>query len=77
MLIEVAPLETETILTFYDAKFFVLFLDINNKKGWRLPSLKELNSLNLYGAYWCSDDEDQLFKWPENKKWKVRAVRNI
>jgi hypothetical protein len=77
MTLEIAPKETESFLTFYDAKFYILFLDIDDKKGWRLPTLKELNGLNMYGAYWCAEDEGHLEKWPENKKWKVRAVRDI
>lgn len=77
MNIELSPKEFETVLTFYEAKFFILFLDIDNKRGWRLPTLKELNTCNLFGAYWCAEDEGHLEKWPEDKKWKVRAVRDI
>ena len=40
--IEIAPKHTELTMSYEDAVLYCLFLNIDGKVGWRLPTLKEL-----------------------------------
>jgi len=61
MNIEIAPKTTEIQATWYNAQMYCLFLNVNGKTGWRLPTMSELheiyesdNDLDGYGFYWSS-----------------------
>lgn len=62
MNIEIAPIEFQKELNWYDARLYCFSLTIDGKTGWRLPTNKEqefLKSLTIESAdewYWTSDD---------------------
>lgn len=65
MKFEIAPKETEIQANWDDAKLYCSSLNIDGKKGWRLPTKEELNTIynseNNFGSgrycgYWSSTD---------------------
>jgi hypothetical protein len=46
MKFEIAPKETETQANWDDARLYCFALNIDEKVGWRLPTIKELNYIN-------------------------------
>jgi hypothetical protein len=62
MNIEIAPKETEIQATWDNAMMYCLFLEIDGKTGWRLPTLSELNDIynsenDFIGSYYWSSTE--------------------
>lgn len=61
----------ENVFTHDEALMFCLFLEIDGKKGWRLPTWKEYNTTNdIWG--WCSDDPRT-----EPRYLRITPVRDI
>ena len=57
MSIEIAEVSDKNF-TYDEAVIYCFFLEINGKKGWRLPTKQEYNSSNnIWG--WYQDDERQ------------------
>ena len=63
-MIEIAPVCKDK-LTFDDAWLYVLLLDYNNKKDWRLPTFTEyvyeLYDVDITGSLWCADNSSNNF----------------
>ena len=55
---EIAPKTTEIQATWYNAQLYCLFLNVNGKTGWRLPTMSELNAI-----YESDNDFDDDFYW--------------
>lgn len=55
---EIAPIETEIQANWYDAKVYCSSLNIDGKKGWRLPTRAE-----LYQIYKSNNDFDKDWYW--------------
>ena len=57
MSIEIAEVSDKNF-TYEEAVMYCFFLEIDGKKGWRLPTEREYNSYNnIWG--WYQDDERQ------------------
>ena len=63
-MIETAPV-SEDKLTFDEAWLYVLLLDYNNKKDWRLPEFSEyvyeLYDVNITGSLWYADNSSNNY----------------
>ena len=69
---EIAPKQTEIKATWDEAKLYCMFLDIDGKKGWRLPTKEELNEIyesdNDFqkSYYWSSTERNGNDAWNQN-----------
>jgi hypothetical protein len=53
---EVAPEQYWKELTVEDAVLYCFALTIDDKVGWRLPTHKEANEMDMYGSCWNQID---------------------
>lgn len=67
---EVAPKETEIKSNWYDANLYCMFLEVDGKNDWRLPTIEELheiyqskNNFTTDYYYWSSTDDDSDGAW--------------
>ena len=58
---EVAPKETQKLEGWYYANNYCHFLNIDNKTGWRLPTIEELNQI-----YQSENDFEKDWYWSSN-----------
>ena len=69
---EIAPKETETILSWDDAHLYCFSLNIDGKTGWRLPTMNELREIYKSDNdfedtwYWSSTEHDMHNAWNQN-----------
>lgn len=68
--IEISPLDYEQVLEWEDAKLYCFSLTVDDKTGWRLPTLAELVYIYTRSdidsspeRYWASDIMDEDFYW--------------
>lgn len=68
--IEISPLDYEQVLEWEDAKLYCFSLTVDDKTGWRLPTLDDL--IDIYSRsdidcsperYWASDIMHEDFYW--------------
>lgn len=63
MNIELAPIEYQKALNWYDANLYCFSLNIDGKIGWRLPTVKEESWLKHQSIpssdewYWTADEQ--------------------
>jgi hypothetical protein len=69
MSFEVAPKETEIQANWDDAKMYCLFLNVDGKTGWRLPTRDE-----LYLLYKNHNDFSKEWYW-SSTKWDDHRAR--
>jgi hypothetical protein len=74
-MIEVAPLRTEIKANWHNAVLYCQFLEVDEKKDWRLPTLDELIKLDEVGGdlvrdnkligkwYWTGTEDSELNAW--------------
>jgi hypothetical protein len=76
MKIEIAPSQYDEVLSLHDAILYVHFLEIDGKKGWRIPTHTELSFINdtrkltqiwywSYGVSWNTEQEG-YYAWSMN-----------
>jgi hypothetical protein len=73
---EIAPKETERLLTWNDAKLYCFSLTIDGKTGWRLPTKEELDEIHesvnesvndfVKTWYWSSTEYNDINIWVQN-----------
>jgi|688.fasta_scaffold00172_185 hypothetical protein len=74
MSIEISPDFTRVrCKTYHEALTYVIFLDIDGKRDWRLPTPVERK---VYDLPYCWDTHDSTFN-DQGYAWDVRAVRNL
>lgn len=63
---EIAPKSAEIKSNWYEANLYCMFLEVDEKKGWRLPTLEELNVIydcknDFIGSlYWSSTEYNDI-----------------
>jgi formylglycine-generating enzyme required for sulfatase activity len=68
---EVAPKTTEIQATWYNAQMYCLFLNVNGKTGWRLPTKEELDYIYyskndfVVSYYWSSTELNGTNAWSQ------------
>ena len=68
---EIAPKSTEIRANWDNARLYCMFLEIDGKKGWRLPTKEELieiyksgnNFTDKRSYYWSSEEFSTDFAW--------------
>jgi hypothetical protein len=73
MSIEIAEVSDKNF-TYEEAIMYCFFLEIDGKKGWRLPTEQEYNSYNnVWGWY----QDDQRYKPGDLQHFRITPVRDI
>lgn len=77
-MIEFAPISTK--MSLLDAVLYCRFLDINGKRGWRIPTSQEMlsveNPMASRWSSWCSEDLTTVEFWEQSRCYVV-PVRDI
>jgi len=79
---EIAPKSTEIQATWDNAILYCTFLEVDGKRGWRLPTKEELNEIyeleNDFEKkwYWSGTDNSGNYAWSRSIGNGIQGNRN-